>query len=153
MAFIAECSDLDSHYKAQNGLDTFLSETIDSEMIDGLRNYYLGKDEPHRSCLLALRDIILNSDPAITETQKYGMPCFSYKKKPLCYLWTDKKTEEPYILMVDGKLLDHPQLEEGSRKRMKVFRVDPNKDLPLYTIQGILAKALQAHSKTSLNQG
>jgi len=23
--------------------------------------------------------------------------CFCYKKKMFCYLWTDKKTDEPYL--------------------------------------------------------
>lgn len=77
-------------------------------MMEQLHNYYLKKEEPNKSCLLALRSIILNQDSNVTETQKYGMPCFCYKKKMFCYLWTDKKTDEPYILMVEGKHLDHP---------------------------------------------
>ena len=111
-------------------------------MAEELHNYYLNKQEPNKSCLLALRAIILEQDPNITETQKYGMPCFCYKKKMFCYLWTDKKTDEPYILMVEGRHLDHPQLEEGDRSRMKIFRVNPNKNLPIRTIKNILQTAL-----------
>jgi hypothetical protein len=59
-----------------------------------------------------------------------------------CYLWTDKKTDEPYILMVEGKHLTHPKLETGARSRMKIFRVNPNKDLPRSTIHSILKQAL-----------
>lgn len=110
-------------------------------------NYYLNKTEPNRSCLLALRNIILNQDTNITETKKWGMPCFCYKKKMFCYLWTDKKTDEPYLLMVEGKYLDHPQLEEGDRTRMKVFRINPNEDLPIKTIINILQKALDLYRK------
>ncbi len=77
-------------------------------MIEQLHDYYLNKEEPNKSCLFALRNIILNQDTNITETQKWGMPCFCYKKKIFCYLWIDKKTDEPYILMVEGKYLDHP---------------------------------------------
>lgn len=114
-------------------------------MIEELYNYYLNKEEPNKSCLLALRSIILDQDNNITETQKWGMPCFCYKKKMFCYLWTDKKTDEPYILMVEGKYLDHPKLEEGYRSRMKIFRVDPNKDLPIKTIERILQTALDLY--------
>jgi hypothetical protein len=64
--------------------------------------FYLNQEEPNKSCLLALRTIILDQDKQITETRKYGMPCFCYKGKMFCYLWTDKKTDEPYILMVEG---------------------------------------------------
>ena len=62
-----------------------------------------------------------------------------------CYLWTDKKTDEPYVMMVEGKYLDHPDLEEGNRSRMKIFRVDPRKDLPVKTIEFILNKALDLY--------
>lgn len=114
-------------------------------MLQELHNYYLKKTEPNKSCLLALRSIILDQDKDITETQKYGMPCFCFKKKAFCYLWTDKKTEEPYILMVEGKYLDHPKLEVGDRARMKIFRVNPNKNLPIKTIKGVLQAALELY--------
>lgn len=114
-------------------------------MLAELQNYYLNKKEPNKSCLLTLRSIILEQDINITETQKWGMPCFCYKKKMFCYLWTDKKTDEPYILMVEGKYLDHPKLEEGDRSRMKIFRVNPIKDLPIKTIESILQKALDLY--------
>lgn len=114
-------------------------------MIDILSNYYLNKEEPPKSCLLALRSIILNMDKDVSETVKYEMPCFCYKKKMFCYLWTDKKTGEPYILMVEGKLLNHPELEQGSRSRMKILRIDPNEDLPIETIELILNDALNLY--------
>lgn len=119
-------------------------------MIQELHNYYLKKEEPNKSCLLALRNIILEQDKNITETVKYGMPCFCYKQKMFCYLWTDKKTEEPYILMVEGKHLDHPKLEEGNRSRMKIFRVNPNNDSPIEIIQNILKKALDLYKKGTI---
>jgi len=110
-----------------------------------LQNYYLNKEEPNKSCLLALRSIILDQDKNITETIKWGMPCFCYKNKMFCYLWTDKKSDQPYILLVEGKLLDHPQLEVGDRTKMKIFRVDPNQDLPIKTIKEILHSALELY--------
>ena len=119
-------------------------------MLEELHNYYLNKEEPNRSCLLALREIILNQDTHVTETRKWGMPCFCYKKKMFCYLWTDKKTDEPYILMVEGKYLDYPELEEGERSRMKIFRVNPNQDLPIKTIENILQKALDLYKNGTI---
>jgi len=110
-----------------------------------LDNYYLSKEEPNKSCLLTLRSIILDQDEQVTETQKWGMPCFCYQKKMFCYLWTDKKTDEPYILMVEGKHLDHPQLERGSRSRMKIYRVNPNEDLDIETINSLLQQALDLY--------
>ena len=62
-----------------------------------------------------------------------------------CFLWKDKKTQEPYLLMVEGKNLEHPELEAGNRARMKIFRVDPAKDLPMKTIVNILNEALDLY--------
>jgi hypothetical protein len=114
-------------------------------VVQEIHNYYLNKTEPVKSCLLALRSIILQQDNMITETQKYGMPCFCYKKKVFCYLWTDKKTDQPYMLMVEGAYLNHPLLELGDRKRMKIFRVNATKDLPIKTIKLILQQALDLY--------
>lgn len=108
-------------------------------------NYYLNKEEPNKSCLLALREIIIGIDSNITETTKYGMPCFCYKNKMFCYLWTDKKTDEPYILMVEGKLLNYPELEEGNRSRMKIFRINPNQDIPINKVKAILNDAINLY--------
>lgn len=110
-------------------------------------HYYLSKEEPNKNCLLSLRELILSQDENISETRKYGMPCFCYKKKMFCYLWTDKKTDEPYILMVEGKHLYHPKLEIGDRSRMKIFRVNPAKDIPVKTIKSILRQALDLYRK------
>ena len=108
-------------------------------------NFYLNQPEPNQSCLLALRKIILDRDPEISETVKYGMPCFTYRKKMFCYLWIDKKTNEPYLLMVEGKHLDHPLLEAGDRARMKILRINPKKDLPIQIINDIMDQALELY--------
>ncbi|WP_200976993.1 DUF1801 domain-containing protein [Echinicola sp. 20G] len=114
-------------------------------MLKETDQFYAHQEEPNRSCLLALRKVILCQDSEVSETKKYGMPCFCYKKKMFCYLWTDKKTNEPYLLMVEGKHLEHPKLETGSRSRMKIFRVNPTEDLPLEDIIEILGQALNLY--------
>ncbi len=108
-------------------------------------HFYLEKAEPNRSCLLALRHIILSQDDQITETRKYGMPCFCYRNKIFCYLWTDKKTGEPYMLFAEGKHLEHPDLESGGRSRMKILSINPNTDLPLPKIELLLKQALDLY--------
>ncbi|RKE95391.1 DUF1801 domain-containing protein [Ichthyenterobacterium magnum] len=112
--------------------------------------FYFNKEEPNKSCLLTLRNIILDQDESITETKKYSMPCFCYKNKMFCYLWIDKKTEEPYILFVEGLRLHHPKLEIGKRSRMKVFRVNPNEDIPLNIIKVLLKTALDLYKNGTI---
>ncbi|MEP3839201.1 MAG: DUF1801 domain-containing protein [Algibacter sp.] len=108
-------------------------------------NFYINKQEPNKGCLLTLRAIILKQDEHVTETTKYGMPCFCYKNKMFCYLWMDKKTEEPYILFVEGQYLNTPELEIGSRKRMKIYRINSNKDLEINRIEFLLNIALDLY--------
>ena len=110
-------------------------------------DFYLGKDEPLKSCLLALRDIILAFHDDFSETKQYGMPCFCYRKKPFCYLWVDKKTNHPYILMVEGRNIHHPALVQGDRARMKILMIDPGEDIPVETISVIFNLALNLYRK------
>ncbi|MGW8123933.1 DUF1801 domain-containing protein [Roseivirga echinicomitans] len=119
-------------------------------MMHEIDSFYFNKEEPNKGCLLALRSLILSQGNEVTETKKYGMPCFCFRKKMFCYLWTDKKTKEPYILFVEGKLLDHPKLEVGTRTRMKIFRVNPNGDLPKVTIEMLLNSALDLYRKGTI---
>jgi len=101
--------------------------------------FYLSKSEPNRSCLLALQNILLQAHPNIIESTKYGMPCFCYKKRPVCYLWVDKKTDIPYILWVDGQQLHQPELESGDRSKMKILRIDPSSDIPVFLINELIS--------------
>lgn len=91
---------------------------------------------------MALREIILTFDKEITETTKYGMPCFCYRNKALCYLWKNSKSGYPYVLFVDGNLMDHSVLEAGDRAKMKIFNVSPNQELPRTTLNDLLTNAL-----------
>ena len=111
-------------------------------MLLELQNFYLEQEEPKRSCFLALRGIIQDLDEDISEHWKYKLPFFYFKGKPFCYLWYDKKSNEPYIGVVKADRIDHPMLEKGSRKRMKILRVNPCADLPVESICEILVKAM-----------
>ena len=104
--------------------------------------FYLNQSEPNKSCFLALKGVIRNHDPDISETLKYGAPCFLYRKKAFCYLWKDRKTQEPYLLWVEGNQLNHPDLEQGNRTRMKILRIDPLSDMPLKDIKTLIDAAL-----------
>jgi len=111
-------------------------------MISELEHFYLNNEEPARACLLALKSIILNLDKDVSGSWKYKMPFFTYKGKMFCYLWTDKKTNEPYIGIVEGNRINHQLLEQGNRSRMKILRINPNKDIPVELIELILNQAL-----------
>lgn len=115
-------------------------------MINQLENFYLKHDEPNKSCLLALRSIILSYDNNITAEWKYGMPFFYYKRKMFCYLWIHKKMKLPYIGFVEGTHLDDSFLIKENRSRIKIMLFDPNIDLPLLQIESILGKAIKLYT-------
>jgi len=111
-------------------------------MLPELHNFYFKKPEPVKSYLLYLRDHILQYNPNITEAWKYRMPMFLYKGKMFCYLWIEKKSDKPYLGIVEGKNIDHPQLIQADRSRMKILLFEPEEDIPLETINLILDKAI-----------
>ena len=110
-----------------------------------LDNFYLNKEENLRYCLLALRDIILNMDEEIKPAWKYGMPFFLYKGKMFCYLWVKKDSAKPYIGIVKGKRIDHPDLILEERARMKIMLINSDKDLPVKKIKSILNQVLDLY--------
>ncbi len=114
-------------------------------MLRDIDDFFLTKEEPVKSCLIALREIILQHDPEITVAWKYGMPFFCYKGKMFCYLWLHKIHKQPYIGFVEGKYLQHPKLLIEKRARMKIFLFDPDKDLPIKTIEVIIKQSLDLY--------
>jgi hypothetical protein len=115
--------------------------------------FYLRKEEPVKSCLIALREIILRQDAEITAAWKYGMPFFCYRGKMFCYLWVHKTFKQPYLGFVEGKYLNHPDLLIEKRARMKIFLLNPDKDLPLKIIEAILNQSLNLYKTGVIKTG
>lgn len=111
-------------------------------MISELDAFYISKEEPTQSCLVAMRDWILNYDENLTESWTHKMPMFRYKGKLFAYLWIDKKTYQPYIGIYKGLEVDHPKLDLGNRNKMKTMVIDPEKDLPIKTLTEIFELAI-----------
>lgn len=109
-----------------------------------LDNYYMKQPEPIRSCLLALKDIILGLDPDITQQRKFQIPFFYYKDKKLCFLWV--KNKKPLIGFVEDKNI-YPKKEGLKRKdKMETLYLDPNADIPIKMITRNLQKTIKIYS-------
>ncbi|SFT72988.1 protein of unknown function (DU1801) [Lishizhenia tianjinensis] len=115
--------------------------------MEEISHIYLKQDEPLQSCWLALRTIIRKQDSLITECVKYGSPCFLYRDKILCYLWKDKKSNQPYILFSDGNSLHHPALDFKGRKKMKSMEIDPLQDIPIALVKEVLDEAIKVKNE------
>ncbi|MDI3322309.1 DUF1801 domain-containing protein [Pinibacter soli] len=114
-------------------------------MLRPIDNYFLQKEEPFKSCLQFLRQHILSMDSDIKEDWKYGMPFYCIHGKMFCYLWVHKKYNQPYIGIVEGNKLDHPDLLTEKRARMKILLVDAEKDIPVKKINLILRSAIRLY--------
>lgn len=114
-------------------------------MLKPADDWFLKQEEPGRACLQFLRSHILELDENISEAWKYGMPFFCYKGKMCCYLWVHKKYKQPYLGIVEGKQVSHPDLIIEKRARMKILLLDPAKDLPVKKINSILKQVLKMY--------
>ena len=112
-------------------------------MLRPIDNYFLQLEEPHRSCLQFLRNHILQLDSNISEVWKYRMPFYCYEGKMFCYLWVHKKYQQAYFGIVQGKQIDHPDLLQEKRARMKILLIDPAKNIPVGKINVIMQKVLK----------
>ncbi len=60
----------------------------------------------------------------------------------ICYLWVHKKFKQPYIGIVEGKNINHPELIMEKRARMKILLIDPELDMPIKKIDKILKEVI-----------
>lgn len=114
-------------------------------MLRPIDNWFLQQEEPHKSCLQFLRAHILAQDKNITEEWKYSMPFYYLHGKMFCYLWMHKKYLQPYIGIVEGHQINHPDLLIEKRARMKILLIDPVKDIPVKKINGILKEMIKLY--------
>lgn len=101
--------------------------------------YYDSLPEPLQGFMLAIRQIILGLDMEIEETWKWSTPFFTYRGRMLCYLWKDKKTQEPYLSIYGGAALDHPALVQKHNAKIKKLMLNPDQDIPVDTIKEVLS--------------
>jgi hypothetical protein len=111
-------------------------------MLRPIDDYFIKKEEPVKSCLQFLREHILAYDSDITEAWKYGMPFYCYNGKMFCYLWVHKKYGQPYLGIVEGNKMRHPDLLSEKRARMKILLIDAGKNIPVRKINSILKEVL-----------
>ncbi|MFD2873761.1 DUF1801 domain-containing protein [Mucilaginibacter ximonensis] len=104
--------------------------------IKTLEGYYLSKPEPYQSCMLALRDIVLNANPHIEHIRKFQIPFFTYRDKKLGYMWLDKKTLK--LGFCWDKSLQ--PIIDGVRPKDKYesMIINPNEDIPIDIVLGKL---------------
>ncbi|MCE3226943.1 MAG: hypothetical protein K0S32_1494 [Bacteroidetes bacterium] len=106
-------------------------------------NFFHSLQEPYRSCLLFLQKFIREQHDGISEEWHFNTPFYYYNKKWLGFISYHPKTKEIYISFTDGHLMKHKSLKSEGRKKARIFRVDPEKDIDVKALKEILKKACQ----------
>lgn len=102
-------------------------------------------EEPNKSTFLYLKEFIKNYHPDIQLYFKWKLPYLYYKEKPLCYIWKNKKTNEPYLGFAKGVQMIHPSLIKGDRTTIKILPIPTNKDINIELIAEVLEEALKLY--------
>lgn len=113
-------------------------------MLRPVDQYFAQQNEPVKSCLLFLRCYVLQYNPAVTETWKYKMPVYCYRGKMLFYFWIHKKFKSngillPYIGIIDGNLINDPDLIQENRARMKILLINPFEDINVNKVESLMS--------------
>lgn len=108
-------------------------------MLNPLENYFAKQPEPHQSCMLFLRKWLI--EQGLDEQYKYMTAMYFFKGKPFCYLSVSSKEKNLYVGFMKGHLMKHPKLEQEGRKQIKVIYLNPEKDLPIKTLNEIVKAA------------
>ena len=120
-------------------------------MRESIDHYFNLLNEPERGCLLYLRKSLLAFSDKITEQRKFNTPFYYYNNKWLCYISYHKKTKKVYIGFIHGYLMKHPKLLAEGRKQIKVFYIEPEKDIDIKSLKKIfeMATTIQESKKPS----
>lgn len=110
-----------------------------------LEHFFNKQEEPNKSTFLFLKDFVLNYHSDIQLYFKWKLPYLYYKEKPLCYIWKDKKTQEPYLGFAKGFLIKHPALLSGNRTTIKIFPVSAHQDINVALLSEILDEAIAVY--------
>ncbi len=108
-------------------------------MLNPLENYFLKQLEPHQSCMLFLRKWLITQ--GLEEQYKYMTAMYYFKDKPFCYMSVRTKDKKLYLGFWKGHAMKHPKLLREGRKLFSAFYIDPQKDLPVKTLNEIVKKA------------
>lgn len=111
-------------------------------MLNPADNFFLTLPDPEQSCLLFIRQFILDQNTGISEKWHYNTPFYHYKGKWMCYLSYRPKDRVIYIGFVHGYKLKHKLLLSEGRKQIKVFYLNAYNDVDIKSLREVFKLAL-----------
>lgn len=102
-----------------------------------LTHYFLTLPEPTQSALLCIRNF-LTQEMALQEHWKYNTPFYYFNGKWFCYMSYHQKRDQCYLGFVKGYKIQHPQLISGGRKQIKIYPINPKRDINIQELKEIV---------------
>jgi hypothetical protein len=118
--------------------------------ISSVEVFYCSLAPELKELALDVRRLVLESDPGITESLKWGCPCFAGKKM-ICYL----ASQANYLNFgfYQATLLPDPeQLLEGTGAKMRHIKIRSQADINPEAFQNLVREALQLEKKPAKKQ-
>lgn len=110
-------------------------------------NYILNRPDSDRNLWVFLDDWLKNQH-GLTSKIRYGVPFYDYRVW-LCYL-NPRKQGGVQLEFLQGIALDyhHPKFIQRNRKMVKGFVIPSLKDIPMETLEEVMAKAKEYQDRS-----
>jgi hypothetical protein len=102
-------------------------------------NFFATLPEPQQSALLFLQQF-LKTEMELEEAWKNNTPFYYTKKKWFAFISYNPKDHEIYISFVKGGQIDHAKLVSEGRKQMKIYYINPEKDINTKELSRIVSQ-------------
>ena len=116
-------------------------------MAEPIDNFFLTLLEPEQSALLFLHQFLVEEMQLQTD-RKFNTPFYYFQEKWFGYLNYDPKKRDIYISFVKGNEVMHPKLVSEGRKKMKIYRIVPEKDINTKELREIVVLLKKAYKTT-----
>ena len=107
-------------------------------MEDLIDNYYLSLPEPEQSVLLFLHQFFVN-DMMLQHQRKFNTPFYYLDGKWFSFLDYNPKKRSIHISFVKGNEVSHPKLLSEGRKQMKIYKINPEKDIDINELKEVVS--------------
>jgi hypothetical protein len=97
---------------------------------DLIDNYYLSLPEPEQSVLLFLHQFFVN-DMMLQHQRTFNTPFYYLDGKWFSFIDYNPKKRSIHISFVKGNEVSHPNLLSEGRKQMKIYKINPEKDIDI----------------------
>ncbi len=107
-------------------------------MEEPIENFFLSLQEPEHSTLLFLHQFLV-ADMQLQTSRKFNTPFYYHQGKWFAFLDYHKKKRSIHISFVKGMMVSHPKLLSEGRKKMKIYKINPEINIDVNELSEIIS--------------